>query len=114
MRTVTKSNTEQDFFSFISKRRKYADVLPVLAQNKSIYTWHVHNSPYSSFGRKKIELIMHYEGMLSKFSGAVAPLPSSRSSSFEFTMSVHAVHKLAHFTPPHSKCSPPVPPQPLA
>ena len=36
MRTVTKSNSEQDIFSFMSKRRKYADVLPVLAQNKSI------------------------------------------------------------------------------
>ena len=36
MRTVTKSNTERDFFSFMSKRRKYADVLPVLAQNKRI------------------------------------------------------------------------------
>ena len=29
-----KSNPEQDFFSFMSKRRKYANVLPVLAQNK--------------------------------------------------------------------------------
>ena len=36
MRTVTKSNIERDFFSFMSKRRKYADVLPVLAQNKRI------------------------------------------------------------------------------
>ena len=36
MRTVTKSNTERDFFIFMSKRSKYADVLPVLAQNKSI------------------------------------------------------------------------------
>ena len=36
MRTVTKSNTERDFFSFLSKRRKYADILPILAQNKSI------------------------------------------------------------------------------
>ena len=36
MNPVTKSNPEQDFFSFMSKRRKYADVLPVLAQNKSI------------------------------------------------------------------------------
>ena len=26
MRTVTKSNHERDFFSFMSKRRKYADV----------------------------------------------------------------------------------------
>ena len=36
MRTVTKSNSEWDFFSFMSKRRKYADVVPVLPQNKSI------------------------------------------------------------------------------
>ena len=36
MRGVTQSNTERDFFSFMSKRIKYADVLPVLAQNKSI------------------------------------------------------------------------------
>ena len=36
MRTVTKSNSERGFFSFMSKRRKYVDVLPVLAQNKSI------------------------------------------------------------------------------
>ena len=36
MRTVTKSNSERDFFSFLSKRRKFADVLPILAQNKSI------------------------------------------------------------------------------
>ena len=36
MSTETKSNPEQDFFSFMSKQRKNADVLPVLAQNKSI------------------------------------------------------------------------------
>ena len=36
MRAVTKSNPERDFFSFMSKLRKYADVLRVLAQNKSI------------------------------------------------------------------------------
>ena len=29
-------NPEQAFFSFMSKRRKYANVLPVLAQNKHI------------------------------------------------------------------------------
>ena len=40
-------------FSFMSRRRKYADVLPILAQNKSIYTWHVHNSPNSPLRRKK-------------------------------------------------------------
>ena len=33
---LTWSNPELDFFSFMSKRRKYADVLLVLAQNKSI------------------------------------------------------------------------------
>ena len=36
MRTVTKLNTVRDFLSFMSKQRKYADVLPGLAQNKSI------------------------------------------------------------------------------
>ena len=36
MRTVTKSNPERDFFSFMSKPRKHANVLPVLAQNKRI------------------------------------------------------------------------------
>ena len=36
MRTVTKSNQERDFFSFMSKQRKYAYVLPDLAQKKNI------------------------------------------------------------------------------
>ena len=50
MNPVTKSNPEQDFFSFMSKRRKYADVLPVLAQNKSI----LHMAcAWQSFGHKK-------------------------------------------------------------
>ena len=53
MRAVTKSNPEWDFFSFLSKQRKYADVLLILAQNKSILHMHVHNSPYLYFGRKK-------------------------------------------------------------
>ena len=53
MRTVTKSNHERDFLSCMSKRRKYADVLLVLAQNKSISHMPVHDSPYSSFGCKK-------------------------------------------------------------
>ena len=76
MRTVTNSNPVRDFFSFMSKRRKFADVLPVLAQSMSILTWHAHNNPYSSFGRKKIEPIMYYEGMMPTFSGAEAPSPS--------------------------------------
>ena len=70
MRTVTKLNTERDFFSFMSKRRKYADVLPVLAQNKSI----LHMA--CSVGHKKIEPIMYYEGILPNFLGVVAPTPS--------------------------------------
>ena len=36
-KTITKSNPEREFFSFMSKRRKYADILPVVAQNKSIF-----------------------------------------------------------------------------
>ena len=34
MRPVTKSNPERSFISFMSKRRKYTDVLPILAQNE--------------------------------------------------------------------------------
>ena len=37
MRTVTESNPERDFFSFMSKRRKYADVMPVLAFTHGMY-----------------------------------------------------------------------------
>ena len=36
IKTVTTSNHERDFFSFMSKRRKNADVLLALAQNKCI------------------------------------------------------------------------------
>ena len=36
MGIVTKPNPERDFFSFMSKQRKYADVLSILAQNKGI------------------------------------------------------------------------------
>ena len=38
MKTVTKSNQEQDFFSFMSKRRKYADVLPVFSSRQEHFT----------------------------------------------------------------------------
>ena len=126
----------------MSKRRKYADVLPVLAQNKSIYTWHVHVSPYSFFGCKKIEPIMFYEGIYTKvfrrsIAFTIALVVTSRPSSFEYTMSVHAgakrnvcnvvvstetpqtttypsqtllpVYKLSHLPLPLSKTSPPRP-----
>ena len=100
MRTVTKSNTERDFFSFTSKPRKYADVLPVLARTRAVYTWHVHDSPYSFFGCKKIETIMFYEGINTKvfrrsIGFAIAVVVMSCSSSFEYTISVHAVHASA-------------------
>ena len=49
--------SRKDFLPFYVK---YADVLLVLAQNKSIYTWHVHDSPYST---RKIGQIMFYEGI---------------------------------------------------
>ena len=67
MRTVTKSNLKRDFFSSMSKRRKYADVLLVLAQNMSILHMScIHDSAYSSFRRKLIEPIMFYEGINAK------------------------------------------------
>ena len=35
---------------------------------------------------------MFYKGMMPKFSFAIAVVVKSRSSSFEYTMSIHAVH----------------------
>ena len=94
MRTVTKSNPERDFFSFMSKRRKYANVLPVLAQNKRIYTWHVHNSSYPSFARKKSNRSCSVRNGAKVFrrSRAFAVVVTPRSSSFDYTILVHAVH----------------------
>ena len=76
-----------------------------LLRTRAFYTWHVHDSPYSSFGgRKKIEPIMFYEGINAKvfrgiiaFAMAVVVTPHSSffgSSFFEYTctISVHAVH----------------------
>ena len=36
IRTVTKSDPERDFFSSMSNRRKYTNVLPVIAQNNRV------------------------------------------------------------------------------
>ena len=62
-------------------------------RTRAFYAWHVHNSPYSYFGRKKIESIMFYESINAKVfrrSIAFAVIVTSRSSSFEYAMSVHA------------------------
>ena len=62
MRTVTKSNPEQDFFSFMSKRRKNADVLPVFAQNKRI----LHMACVMTLtGSGMLLTLRHYIGFLS-------------------------------------------------
>ena len=67
IRTVTISNLIRDLFSFMSKIINYEDVLPVLAQRRAFYTPHVHESTYSSFGRKKIKQIMFYEGLKAQY-----------------------------------------------
>ena len=64
-------------------------------RTRAFYTWHVHDSPYSSFGRKKIEPIMFYDEINAKvfsrsIAFAIAVVVTSRSSAFEYTMSVHA------------------------
>ena len=92
MRTVTKSNPERDFFSFMSKRRKYA-ICQFLLRTRAFYAWHVHDSPYSSFQRKKIEPILFYEGMnanVFRRSIAFVVVVMPHSGSFEYTISVHA------------------------
>ena len=64
---------------------------------RAFYTRHIHDSPYSPFVRKKIEPIMFYEGINAKvfrrsIAFAITLVVTSRSSSFEYTMSVHVVH----------------------
>ena len=86
MRTVTKSNTKRDFFSFMSKRRKHADVLPVLAQEHFTYGMYMtvlirSLDVNTIFFRRSIAFV-------------IALVVTSRSCSFEYTISVHihAVH----------------------
>ena len=95
MRTVTKSNHERDFFSFMSKLRKYADILLVLAQNKSILHMPCIWQPLFVLWRKKIEPFMFHEGINAKvfrrsIAFAIEVLVTSSSSSLEYTISVHA------------------------
>ena len=64
---------------------------------RAFYTWHVRDSPYSFFGCKKIEPIMFYEGINTKdfrrsIAFAIAVVVASRSSFFEYTISVHALN----------------------
>ena len=73
MRTVTISNTERDFFSFMSKQRKHAYVLPVIAQNKSILHMTWTKQPSIRPSDLKTEPIMLYEEIMLKISGAIAP-----------------------------------------
>ena len=94
MRTITKSNAERDFFSFMSKRKKYADVLPVLAQNKRIYTWHIHNSPNFSFRRKKLNRSSSMKKLCQSFQAQERFCHrTARSSSLEYTMLAHSFTK---------------------
>ena len=63
-------------------------------RTRAFYAWHVHNSPYLSFRRKKMEPIMFHEGINAKvfrrsIAFAIAVVVSSSSSSFEYTISVH-------------------------
>ena len=66
-------------------------------RTRTFYTWHVHKSSYSYFRRNKIEPIMSNEGINAKvfrrsIAFAIAVVVTSRSSSFEYTIPVHAVH----------------------
>ena len=63
-------------------------------RTSAFYTLHVHNSPYPSFTRKKSNRscsIRNYAKVFRR-SRAFAIVVTSRSSSFEYTMLVHAVH----------------------
>ena len=94
MRTVTKSKPERDFFSFMSKRRKYE---LVLAQIKSILHMACTLQPLFVLWTLTNQTDQFYEGINAKvfrrsIAFAIAVVVTSRSSSFEYTISVHAVH----------------------
>ena len=100
MRIVTKSNPENDFFSFMSKRRKYI-VFRCFANFSSEQEYFTHGMNITALIRtsdvKKPEPIMFYEGLNAKvfrrnIAFGIDVLETSRSSSFKYTMSVHAVH----------------------
>ena len=96
MRTVTKSNPERDFFSFMSKRRKLCKCFASFSSEQAHFThgMYITNSSYPSFAPKKSNRscsIRNYAKVFRR-SRAFAVVVTSRSSSFEYTMLVHAVH----------------------
>ena len=84
MRTVTKSNHERDFFSFSSEQEHFTHAMYMTALIRPSDV-------------KKIKPIMFYEGINAKvfrrsIAFAIEVVVTLRSSSLEYTMSVHAVH----------------------
>ena len=94
MRTVTKSNPEREFFSLMSKRRKYTYMCSYFASFSS-------EQEHFTLGMYMTTLIRpsdvtksnrscSMKEKMAKFSAQYRLL--HRASSFEYTMSVHAVH----------------------
>ena len=83
------------FLQFYVKTKKVCRCFACFSseQEHLFYAWHVHNSPYLSFGRKKIEPIMfNAKDFRRSITFTIAAVVTSRSSSFKYTISVHAVH----------------------
>ena len=85
MRTVAKLNPERDFFSFLSKRRKYAYVFSSFSLEQEHFTHGLYMTALICLSDVKIEPIMFYEGINAKtfrrsIAFAVAVVVTSRSS----------------------------------
>ena len=95
MRTVTKSNPEQDFFSFNVKTKIVCRYFASCSSEQEHLTHGMYMSVLIRPSDVKIEPIMFYEVINVKvFSHSIAfailVVVTSRSSSFEDTISVHA------------------------
>ena len=100
MRIVTKSNTERDFFIFM-RTKKVCRCFGSLSSEQEQFTHGMYMTALiGSLDVKKIEPIMFYEGTNTKvfrrsITFAITLVVTSHSSSFEYTISVHAVHASA-------------------
>ena len=98
MRNVTKSNPERDFIQFYVKMKKVCRCFASFSSEQNHFTHGMYmTSLIHPSDVKKNRQIMFYDGINAKvfrcsIAFAIVIVVTSRSSAFEYTMSVHAVH----------------------
>ena len=97
MRTITKSNPERDFSSIMSKSKKVCGSFASFSSEKEHFTRGMYMTALICPSDVKIEPIMFYENINAKvfrrkIAFAIAVIVTSHSSSFKYSISIHAVH----------------------